>query len=111
MRSRAAWIRWLRRDVGLAVPQRLASRFEAYVPGVKKRTTVRVDLDLVRAAATVLGTGRTTDTIHLALAEVVRSRHRLAFPSLHPDLTLDDLDVMRRHGFDAPAAPDSEPTG
>jgi Arc/MetJ family transcription regulator len=35
---------------------------------MRKRTTIDLDQDLVREAAAVLGTTRTTDTIHAALS-------------------------------------------
>ena len=41
-----------------------------------KRTSLNLELDLVREARAVLGTTGTTDTIHRALEDVVR-RERL----------------------------------
>ncbi|MGH3093425.1 MAG: type II toxin-antitoxin system VapB family antitoxin [Gaiellaceae bacterium] len=41
-----------------------------------KRTSLNLDLGLVAAAREVLGTSGTTDTVHAALADVVR-RERL----------------------------------
>lgn len=76
---------------------------------MRKHTTIDLDVDLVRDAAAVLGTSRTTDTIHAALGEVVRSRRRLALLSLEPDLTLDDLDAMRGHRFAERRAPYRDP--
>lgn len=43
---------------------------------VVKRTSPDLELDLVAAAREVLGTSGTTDTVHRALADVVR-RERL----------------------------------
>lgn len=43
---------------------------------VVKRTSLNLELDLVAAAREVLGTSGTTDTVHRALADVVR-RERL----------------------------------
>jgi Arc/MetJ family transcription regulator len=40
---------------------------------VIKRTSLNLDLDLVAAAKDVLGTRNTTDTVHTALSEAVRS--------------------------------------
>lgn len=62
-----------------------------------KRTNINLDMDLVAAAATELGTERTTDTVHLALREAVdrARRGRLARRDF-PDLTLDVLDATRR---------------
>jgi len=42
---------------------------------VVKRTSLNLDLDLVAQAREVLGTNGTTDTVHRALAEVVRDFH------------------------------------
>ena len=39
-----------------------------------KRTSMNVDLDLVREAQEVLGTNGTTETVHAALREIVRRR-------------------------------------
>jgi Arc/MetJ family transcription regulator len=72
---------------------------------MRKHTTIDLDTDLVRRAGEVLGTTRTTDTIHAALSEVVRRRIRLGILSLRPALSLDDLDAMRAHRFaEEPAA-------
>ena len=43
---------------------------------MRKHTTLDLDQDLVREAAATLGTRRTTDTVHAALAEVVARRRR-----------------------------------
>lgn len=42
----------------------------------KSHTTLDLDRDLLHQAAEVLGTSRTTDTIHAALREVVARRRR-----------------------------------
>jgi Arc/MetJ family transcription regulator len=72
---------------------------------MRKHTTIDLDTDLVRRAGEVLGTTRTTDTVHAALSEVVRRRIRLGILSLRPALTLDDLDAMRAHRFAEEPAP------
>ena len=72
---------------------------------MRKHTTIDLDTDLVRDAGEVLGTTRTTDTIHAALADVVRRRRRLGILDLHPALTLTDLDAMRAHRFAEDPAP------
>lgn len=62
-----------------------------------KRTSLNLDLDLVREAAGVLGTDRTTDTIHSALADVVQRERRRALTSYDlPGLTLRSLRARRR---------------
>ena len=43
---------------------------------MRKRPTIDLDQELVREAASVLGTTRTTDTVHAALSDVVRRRRR-----------------------------------
>lgn len=72
---------------------------------MRKHTTIDLDQELVRQAGEVLGTSRTTDTIHAALAEVVRRRLRMDILSLRPALTLEDLHAMRAHRFDEDRAP------
>ena len=54
---------------------------------MRKHTTIDLDADLVREAADVLGTTRTTDTIHAALAEVVNQRRRLSLLSIDNTLS------------------------
>jgi Arc/MetJ family transcription regulator len=65
-----------------------------------KRTNINLETDLVEAASHVLGTSRTTDTVHAALREVVDrdARARLArrdFADLTPEV-LDELRATRR---------------
>lgn len=63
---------------------------------MRKHTTIDLDLDLVREAAASLGTTRTTDTVHAALAEVVARRRRAALARMDlPDLTPEALEEMR----------------
>jgi Arc/MetJ family transcription regulator len=62
-----------------------------------KRTNINLDMQLVDAAAAVLGTARTTDTVHAALSSVVdrAARGRLArrdFADLSPAV----LEQLRR---------------
>ena len=72
---------------------------------MRKHTTIDLDADLVRQAGEVLGTSRTTDTVHAALAEVVRRRRRMSIVDFRPGLSLTDLDAMRSHRFAEDAAP------
>jgi Arc/MetJ family transcription regulator len=72
---------------------------------MRKHTTIDLDRELVAEARQVLGTTSATETIHAALAEVVRVRRRMSILELHPALTLSDLDAMRAHRF----AEDAEP--
>ena len=80
-------------------------RKPAYHQSMRKHTTIDLDRELVGEARQVLGTTTTTETIHAALAEVVRSRRRMAILELHPALTLADLDAMRAHRFAEDPAP------
>jgi Arc/MetJ family transcription regulator len=62
-----------------------------------RRTNINLDSELVRAAAAVLGTVQTTETVHAALRDVVdrAARRRLADREF-PDLTPEALDEIRR---------------
>lgn len=62
-----------------------------------KRTSVNLDMALVSEASDVLGTARTTDTLHEALREIVRRQRlqRLARRDF-PDLTLEAIEEMRK---------------
>lgn len=79
---------------------------------MRRHTTIDLDRELVAAARKVLGTTTTTETIHAALADVVRGRRRMAILDLRPALTLDDLRAMRAHRFAEDATPygDDGPT-
>lgn len=79
---------------------------------MRKHTTIDLDRDLVDQARQALGTASATETIHAALAEVVRARRRMAILDLHPALTLADLHAMRAHRFaEDPAPYASDETG
>jgi Arc/MetJ family transcription regulator len=62
-----------------------------------RRTNINLDAELVDAAAAVLGTERTTDTVHAALRAVIdrAARERLAQRDFD-DLTPDVLEQVRR---------------
>jgi Arc/MetJ family transcription regulator len=68
-----------------------------YPFGVTKRTNINLDVALLDRAAVVLGTRRTTETVHAALRQVVVDalRRRLAADDF-PDLTPEGLEAMRR---------------
>ena len=72
---------------------------------MRKHTTIDLDPELVTEARLVLGTTTATETIHAALAEVVRSRRRMSILELQPALTLADLDAVRTHRFAEDPAP------
>ena len=78
---------------------------DAYDLGMRKHTTMDLDLDLVREAGVALGTTRMVDTVHAALEEVVRSRRRRSILDFEPALDLADLDAMRAHRFAESAEP------
>ncbi len=59
-----------------------------------KRTSMNVDLDLVREAQEVLGTNGTTETVHAALREIVR-RRRLERLLRHDFSNLDVEEIRR----------------
>jgi Arc/MetJ family transcription regulator len=62
-----------------------------------KRTNINLEIELVDAASEVLGTSRTTDTVHAALRDVVdrAARERLARREF-ADLTPSALEELRR---------------
>jgi Arc/MetJ family transcription regulator len=62
-----------------------------------RRTNINLDTELVDAAAAVLGTARTTDTVHAALRAVIAraAREQLAARDFE-DLTPDVLEQLRR---------------
>jgi Arc/MetJ family transcription regulator len=59
-----------------------------------KRTSMNVDLDLVKEAQEVLGTNGTTETVHAALREIVR-RRRLERLLKHDFSNLDVEEIRR----------------
>lgn len=71
---------------------------------MRKHTTIDLDTELVAAAADVLGTRRTTETIHAALEEVVALRRRLQLLDFRPELSLSELAISRQGRFVEPRA-------
>jgi Arc/MetJ family transcription regulator len=63
---------------------------------MKRRTSLHLDMELVRDAAAALGTTTTTATVHEALREAAAraARHQLTEEEFE-DLTLEGLEVMR----------------
>jgi Arc/MetJ family transcription regulator len=61
-----------------------------------QRTNINLDKELVAAAAAVLGTTQTTETVHAALGDVVdrAARRRLAARE-YADLTPATLEAIR----------------
>ena len=83
----------------------------AYDVGMRRHTTIDIDMDLVREAGVALGTTRMTETVHAALEDVVRRRRLLALLELRPALDLDDLRAMRAHRFAERTEPYGEDEG
>lgn len=65
---------------------------------VIKRTNINLDTQLVDEAAALLGTSRTTDTVHAAMRDVVAREHRrrLATRDLFEDMDPTAFEAMRR---------------
>ncbi len=61
-----------------------------------RRTSLNLDLDLVAQARDVLETRTTTETIHRALEDVVRQEALRWLANWTPDLTLEELEKLRR---------------
>ena len=76
----------------------LVRHFDAY-PGLIKRTSLNLDLDLVARARDVLDTRTTTETIHRALEEVLQRDALRRLAEWRPAMTLEDLERLRRGWF------------
>jgi Arc/MetJ family transcription regulator len=61
-----------------------------------KRTSLNLDLDLVAKARDVLDTSTTTETVHRALEDVIRRDALRRLAEWRPDMTLDELERIRR---------------
>jgi Arc/MetJ family transcription regulator len=77
---------------------------------MRKHTTIDLDQELVREAASVLGTTRTTDTVHAALSDVVRRRRRQDLFDVANDLDLEALGLIRSHRFAGTPSGYGDPT-
>lgn len=66
---------------------------------MRKRSTIDPDTELVAAAADVLGTRRTIDTVHAAFWKVVAIRRRLRLLDFRPELSLSDVAASRQGRF------------
>lgn len=69
-----------------------------YPGSVIKRTNINLDTRLVDEAAALLGTRRTSDTVHAAMRDVIAREHRrrLAERDLFDDMQPAEFDAMRR---------------
>ena len=61
-----------------------------------RRTSLNLDLDLVQAAKAILHTVETTETIHRALADVVRHERLRRLTERRFELADDELAALRR---------------
>ncbi len=61
-----------------------------------RRTSLNLDLDLVQAAKAVLHTVETTETIHRALADVVRNDRLRRLTERRFELADEELAELRR---------------
>lgn len=62
-----------------------------------KRTTINLDRDLVDEASEALGTSRLVETVHAAMADVVRRQKlRQLAEQDFPDLSLEKIKELRR---------------
>lgn len=62
-----------------------------------KRTTINLDQDLLDEASETLGTSQMTETVHAAMADVVRRRKLEALTKMEfPGMSLEKLKEMRR---------------
>ena len=64
-----------------------------------KRTSLNLDLDLVAQARDVLETRTATETIHRALEEVVRREELRKLAEWRPEMTVEELEQLRRGWF------------
>ena len=63
---------------------------------MKRRTSLLLDTELLAEAECALGTTQATETIHLALAEVVnREKRRRLAALVMPDLTPESVEYSR----------------
>ncbi len=65
-----------------------------YSAGVKRRTTIEIDDELLARAREVLGTNGLRDTVHAALDEVVKARLRAELADQLADPDGFDWDAM-----------------
>ena len=83
--------------------------FDAYTRRMTRRTSINLDFDLVEEAKAILETRETTETIHRALAEVVRQARLQRLIQHRFDFHDSELDELRRSRTDE-AAPVSMST-
>jgi Arc/MetJ family transcription regulator len=67
-----------------------------------KRTSLHLDMSLVDEARGILGTNGTTDTVHKALAEVVRQARLRELVSMTFDFDNDEIEASENDLDDLP---------
>jgi Arc/MetJ family transcription regulator len=70
-------------------------RLEAYAERMIKRTSLNLDLDLLAQAKDALGTRATTETIHRALEDVVRTARLQRLVERRFELSGSELEALR----------------
>jgi Arc/MetJ family transcription regulator len=66
-----------------------------------RRTSLNLDHELVAQARDILETRTATETVHRALEEVIRREALQWLANWTPDLTLEELERLRRPRFAA----------
>jgi hypothetical protein len=67
---------------------------------VARHTSLYLDEDLLREAEEILGTTGPTGTVKAALEDVVRRAHLKSLTTWEIELTLDELETLRRPRFE-----------
>jgi Arc/MetJ family transcription regulator len=75
---------------------------EAYNLDMTRRTSLNLDMSLVDEAREILGTNGTTDTVHKALAEVVRQAKLRELVSMTFDFDNDEIEASEDELEDLP---------
>ena len=75
---------------------------EAYNLDMIKRTSLNLDMSLVDEARGVLGTNGTTETVHKALAEVVRQDKLRQLAAWEFGMTNEEIEASEANELDEP---------
>jgi len=75
---------------------------EAYNLDMIKRTSLNLDMSLVDEARGVLGTKETTETVHRALAEVVRQDKLRQLAAWTFDMSNDEIEASEEEVEETP---------
>jgi Arc/MetJ family transcription regulator len=78
---------------------------EAYNSDMIKRTSLNLDMSLIQEARDVLGTNGTTETVHKALAEVVRQDKLRRLTEMVFDFDNDEIEAAWSDEIDLDAPP------